>query len=310
VNTLIVGAGGVGGYIAASLYRSGRKPTLLLRGQTAKKIRQDGLSLTSPKGNWHGQVDVIETASLEDIDAVDLVVITCKAYDLKGVLTDVAPIVGKETAILPFLNGVGHVDVIGKMFNADLVWGGVAHIAATTDGPGRIIHMNQLHTFRFGPLNGTRDTRAKELSNALVKSGVDAHLSETIQQDMWDKFVFLSALASATCVFRANVGSIVRDSTGIAWTKAVLSECEAVARAEGFVPDPDAMSEYHSQLTDAKSTITSSMLRDIRAGKTTEGGHVVGDMLARAQRHNIPAPHLSLAASTLRIHKDMVGAFQ
>lgn len=309
MRVLIVGAGGVGGYLASRLSESGERPVLLLRDATAEQVSREGLSLRSVHGDWSGPVDVVTAKDLaRKHEPFDLVVIACKSYDLPGVLDALAPAVGADTAVLPFLNGLAHLSEIAKRFGDARSWGGVAHIGATTDGPGRIVHMNDLHTFRFGPLDGSHDDRAAAFKDALARGGVDGHASGSIRQDMWDKFVFLAALASATCLFRASVGAIVRDPAGNDWIEGVLAECAAVASAEGHPPASQAMDVYRGQLTDPASQSTSSMLRDMMAGRPTEGVQVVGDMLVRANRHALDAPHLALAAAALRIHEDTIAS--
>ena len=212
----------------------------------------------------------------------DLVLLSCKAYDLAQVMDDIAPAVGPDTAILPLLNGMRHLDRLDARFGAARVLGGQCVIAATLDAQGAVLHLNAAASLSFGERDGSASARMQAITQQLGGAGFEARPSASIVQDMWDKWVFLATLAGITCLMRAPVGDIVAAPGGTAATLALLDECRAVAAAAGHPPGAAALQRARDVLTEAGSSLTASMLRDLQHGHRIEAEQVIGDMLARA----------------------------
>ena len=298
---VVLGAGGVGGYLGIRMIEAGLPVRFLLRPERASRVRRHGLRLESPLGDWSGVPEVI---TRDEAEPADFVILSCKAYDLGDALDSVAGAVGPGTAIVPFLNGLAHLPVIAGRYPQAEVWGGVAHIGATLGADGTVIHLNRLNRFLIGPLGDTRKARqAEKIVGALGCGPVRADLRDAILQDMWDKVVFLATLAGITCLMRANIGTILSVPDGEALILQLLDECKAVAAAEGHVPDTGALDTYRGQLTDRASTSTASMLRDLEAGKPTEANHILGDLAHRAAAHRLSAPLLRTCLAHLRSYE-------
>lgn len=294
---LILGAGGVGGYLGGRLIEAGADVRFLVRPGRAERLSRDGLTLRSQLGDWRGPV-----ALWREDETVDLIILACKAYDLAPALEAIAPAVRDGVAILPLLNGLAHLDAIQARFPGAALWGGVAHIGATLDDDGAVRHLNASNTFRFGA-PGAVDPRADLLAAALATSPVEAVHSAEILPDMWEKLVFLATLAGATCLMRASIGEIVAADGGESLLLGLLGECESVARAEGVAPRAERLSAYRRQLTEHGSPMTASMLRDIERDRPTEGDHIVGDLLDRADRHSFETPLLALCRTHLQAYE-------
>lgn len=300
---LILGAGGVGGYFGGRLIEAGADVTFFVREARARRIAERGLETKSPLGDF-----CVRARTISDPRAVepfDLVILTCKAYDLASSLEQVRSAVGPDTAILPLLNGLAHLDEITSRLPQARLWGGVAHISATVTPDGVIEHLNELNRIIFGSRDGggAEDGRIDQLRSFFFKTPVDVQVSAHIDQDLWDKFVFLATLAGMTCLMRASVGTILETPSGESLSLRLLEECEAVARAEGFSPQPEKIAGYRAELTRRGSTLKSSMLRDIERGGRTEGEHILGDMFARAKRAGCPAPVLEAALTHVRAYE-------
>lgn len=281
MRALVLGAGGIGGFFGAQLLAAGVTTSFLVRPRRAAQLREQGLVIESPSAGLNlATVRTIEVASGE---SADVVIVACKAYDLESAMCAIAPVVKNGTAILPLLNGVAHIDRLVRRFPQAVVWGGVAHLGVSMAESGTIRHLNDLSVLQFGPRNGD-DERAFTLARALASSAVDASVRDTIEQDMWDKFVFLTTLAGMTCLMRADVGTMLKTSSGRGLILQLLDECRRVAEASGFPATADRMAAYQIQLTQQNSTSKSSMLRDIERNSATEADHILGDMLQRAQR--------------------------
>jgi len=299
---LFLGAGALGGYFGGRMTAGGADVTLLVRPARQAQLA-GGLRIESPLGD----VTVpVKTITADDAAApFDIVVLTNKAYGLAGALDAIRPFVGPDTAIVPLLNGIAHYAAIEARFPAAPVLGGVAHIPAELRPDGTIVHRGQLQRLTIGPRPGTEAQRpkAEALVAAAAAGGVDARLSDRIEQDLWDKWVFLAALAAGTCLLRGDVGQINRTAHGTAVMQALVAECSAVATAEGFAPGADQRAFVDRQLTDAEGTFKASMLHDLEQGNPTEADHILGDMIARAGRHGIRVPMLQTALAHLQVYE-------
>ena len=290
---LVVGAGAIGGYFGGRLLEAGRDVTFLVRARRAAQLRAHGLGIRSPAGDF--QAPRPPTVSAEALrEHYDLVLLSCKAYDLETAIQSFAPAVGPATAILPLLNGMRHLDTLEARFGAAAVLGGQCVISATVDDDGRIVHLNKFHGLSFGERDGSRSARATRLAEALGGARVDLHLSESIVQEMWEKWVFIAALAGITCLMRASVGDIIA-AGGADLTTRLLDECGAVAAAHGHAPRDASLRRNATMLTAANSTLSASMLRDVERGGATEAEHVVGDLLRRASDAGLSPALLRIA---------------
>ncbi|KAB2920478.1 MAG: ketopantoate reductase family protein [Hyphomicrobiaceae bacterium] len=297
---LILGAGAVGGYLGAHLARAGRDVTFLVRERRAAQLKQRGLFVASPLGDVRTEVAAVtNAASLQP----DVVLLACKAYDLGSALGAIAPAVGASTVIVPLLNGIAHLDIVAARFRSATVWGGLVHLGVTLGPHGDIRHLNRLSILQFGPRGGASDSRSHELARLFAGTPVAADARESIEQDLWNKFVFLTTLAGATCLMRCDVGTVMATPDGERLIQRLLEEATAIATAEGFAPDPSQLETYRQQLTQAGSSSKASMLRDVERGSRTECEHVLGDMLARSRRHGLKAPVLEIATTHVRAYE-------
>src|SRR6185312_9632882 len=279
---LILGAGATGGYFGGRLLQHGRDVSFLVRPRRAETLRRTGLVLRSPFGNV-----TLADPPLVFRDGLaapyDLIVLSCKAYGLEQAMEDLAPAVGPRTAVLPLLNGMRHLDLLDQRFGAEHVLGGRCIIAATLDDDGIVQHLNDKHTLTFGERDGRTTPRLRAINAQLDGAGFDARASDTIVQDMWDKWVMLASLAGVTCLFRAPVGTIVATPGGTAATLALLDECCAVAARAGHPLAGRTRETALAFLTARGSGLTASMMRDLVGGYPIEAEQIIGDMLARAE---------------------------
>src|SRR5262249_4933728 len=210
----------------------------------------------------------------------DVVVLSCKAYDLDGAMGAVAPAVGPHTAVIPLLNGMRHLDALDTRFGRDRVLGGSCFISAKVDDAGRIAHVGDPHRLVFGERAGGRSARVEAIASAMAGARFEADASDDVVQEMWEKWVFLAALAGMTCLARAAVGDVVT-AGGAALMLALLDECGAVAAAGGYPPRPGPWDAAVRRLTHPRSAVTASMLGDLERRGRTEADHVLGDLLWR-----------------------------
>jgi 2-dehydropantoate 2-reductase len=279
VRFLVVGAGAIGGYFGGRLLEVGRDVTFLVRPGRAAQLATTGLVIRSRLG------DVVlpsppRVLAPELSSHFDVVLLSCKAYDLEPAMASFAPAVGPDTAILPLLNGLSHLDRLSDRFGGDRVLGGQCFISASLDPGGVVLHLNESHTLSFGERVGERSARVQAIAAAMGGARFDARASDEILQEMWEKWVFIAAAAGITCLMRAPVGDIVA-AGGADLAVALLDECGAVAEAAGCAPRPDFVERNRALLTAAGSGLAASMLRDVERSAPTEVDHIIGDMLRR-----------------------------
>jgi len=277
---LIVGAGAVGGYFGGRLLAAGRNVTFLVRPARAEKLRRNGLVINSATGDAAvADPPVVTRETLRE--PFDLVLLSCKAYDLDGAIDAFAAAVGPRTLVLPLLNGMRHLDVLDARFGAERVLGGLCVIAATLEESGAIRHLNESHDLVFGARDGAASERAGEIEAALSGAGFAARLSDRIVGEMWEKWVLLSSLAAASCLMHAAVGDIVAAPGGLAFLDGLVDDCIAIAEANGHRPREASIARARTMLTSAGSPFTASMFRDMENGFPVEADHVLGDLIAR-----------------------------
>jgi 2-dehydropantoate 2-reductase len=199
---------------------------------------------------------------------------------------------------------MNHTPLIASRSSVADVWGGVAQIGATLDPDGTVRHVSEFHALTVGP-RGDDGTivLAERFVEALVRAGTQGRLSRDIVQDLWDKWVFLAALAAATCLVRAPVGRIVAADGGERLMTGLLDECSRIAEAEGHRPAAKAIVMYREILIRPGSEMTASMLRDMRAGGPTEADHVIGDLMRRGAAHGLETPLLDIASVNLQVYE-------
>src|SRR5215218_5353258 len=294
MRVLVVGAGALGGYFGGRLLEAGRDVAFLVRPRRADEIARHGLRIESQHGNAHLRPRTA-LAGGDPGGPYDLILLAVKAHALEGAMDDMAPALGPGTAILPVLNGMRHLDALAARFGAGRVLGGVAQIPASLGPEGRVRHLGQPHGLAFGETEGGVSERVRAVAALCEGAKFDARASRAIVQEMWEKWVMLAALAGMTCLMRASVGDILAAPGGREALLALLAECRAAAEAAGHAPRPAAVEAATAMLIAEGSPLTASMLRDIEGGGPTEGEHVLGDLVRRAERMGVQTPVLRLA---------------
>ncbi len=298
---LVLGAGGVGGYFGGRLGQAGSDVTFLVRERRAAQLRADGLVVRTPDGEFSVPAKAVLR---NEIGApFDLVLLTCKAYDLGSAIDTIRPAVGPGTIIVPLLNGLAHLDRLDAGFGPERVIGGSCGIAATLTAEGVVIQMSPFHWIRFGDRAGKSRAQVDALAKAYAGTPVDAAAVPDILQAMWEKFVLLTTLAACTGFMRGSVGDVLATSDGEAIMRELLDTCIGTAKAAGHAPSAKSLSQTESLLFARGSAFSASMLRDIERGGPTEADHIVGDMLRRARSAGLDARLLAAAYAHLQVYE-------
>ncbi|WNH53879.1 2-dehydropantoate 2-reductase [Stenotrophomonas oahuensis] len=304
---LVLGAGGTGGYFGGRLAQAGVDVTFLVRPARAAQLAQDGLVIRSPLGDAAFPVQHVTADGLAALAAekpFDLVMLSCKAYDLESSIGAIAPAVSSRTNVLPILNGLRHYTALDERFGRNAVLGGLCFISATKAPDGAVLHLAPAAKLTFGERDNTgASARVLALAAACVQANVDHLASDAIGQEQWVKYSFLTALAAGTCLMRADVGRIVGTDEGEAIMRGLYAECLAVAEAAGEPVPEKAQGIALGALTQAGSALKASMLRDLEAGQQVEAMQIVGDMRLRAREAGVLAPLLAVAYAHLQAYE-------
>ena len=285
---LVLGAGALGGYFGGRLHQAGLDPCFLVRPKRAAVLGQDGLRILSPLGDYQTRVACITPDALQP--GWDVVLLTCKAYDLAEAMETIRPAIDTRTAIIPVLNGISHIEALCRAFGQDRILGGIAKIQASLLPDGTIRHLNDWRWLTFGEIAGGMSARVEAIASAFSAApGMVATAVPNIMAQMWEKLVHLGTSAICTVLMRANVGEIARAPGGIAFMHGVLEANAAIAAAEGFPVSDAFMQQYRGVFGDDASAYTASMLRDLEAGGRIEADHILGFLLEAARRHGLPS---------------------
>ncbi|MDF2442076.1 MAG: 2-dehydropantoate 2-reductase [Subtercola sp.] len=303
---LVVGAGAVGGYFGGRLLAAGRDVTFLVRPARAAALAADGLVVHTLGDDSDLFVPIpvtVQADELADAGPFDAVLLSVKAYALEQALDDLAPAIGAETFVVPALNGLRHVDVLRERFGDQHVVGGVCVVAAQLDPDGSIRQVGVGNSWAYGEFDGSVSDRMLELDSSLTGAGFGARISQTIDLDMWEKWVMLASGGALTTLLRSTVGPIVAAPGGLEVATAIAEECFAVATAAGFGPREKQRVFVLGTLTAQGSSYGTSMFRDLMSGKEVESEQIVGDLVARAGALGVPVPLLSLANTSLSVYR-------
>lgn len=296
---LILGAGGIGGYFGGRLIQAGADVTFAVRARRAAQLAVDGLVVESPHGDFTVAPSAFARVDSATVQGTwDIVLLAPKAYDLDSALDAIAPAIGPGTVIVPLLNGLRHIDALRVRFGAGPVAGGTCGIPATLRPDGTVVQLGPMHRIVFGALPDTAPAAAAQLLTlhaAFARTPVEVILEADMVRALWEKFVGLTTLAAMTCLMRGNVGDILATDEGAALFHETMAACIATATAAGQTPREAALLPFRKMMSARGSGVTASMLRDLEAGHATEGGHIVGDMLARARAAGIDPGPLRLA---------------
>ncbi len=295
---LIVGAGGIGGYFGAKLLQAGADITFLLRDKRHQLIQSQGLTVETPKGNFTVHPKSLMSNQLEPI--YDLIILAPKAFDLDDSLKSLEK-ASTQGVLLPFLNGLSHMDSLDQWFGKARVMGGVAHIAAMITDTGAVKQLTDLNMLTIGSRVPEHEALAKEFFALCRQADFNSAYSETIDQVLWDKWVFLATLAGMTTLCRGSVGDIVATPYGQELTLAMYGECLSVANASGQAIRDAPKGKAIEMLTKVGSPFTASMLRDLISGQKTEHEHILGQMITKGEQTGTGCQLLKMAYTQIAV---------
>jgi len=298
---VMMGSGGLGGYFGARLAAGGADVHFVARGAHLKAMRAQGLAIEGGPAPLHLS-KVQATDDVSSIGTADFVVIAVKLWDTVAAIEQVKPIVGRETTVISFQNGVLKDRYLLEAFGAPRVMGGVGYVATSIARPGVIQQTGVLERLLFGELDGTISERGRRLLEACLKGGIAAQLVENIQREIWQKFVFLVGLSGTTTTIRRPMGPIRENTQTRAFLRDVMAEVVAVARAQGIDLPSDYAEQRLAFVDNVAYDMTSSMHHDLERGNRLEVRWLSGAVVELGERLSIPTPLNRAIADILALH--------
>jgi 2-dehydropantoate 2-reductase len=298
---LVLGAGAIGGYFGGRLAEAGADVTFLVRPRRRDQLARDGLRVESKLGDINLHAKTVLAGDLKP--AHDVVLFTCKAYDLDSAMDAIGPAMNGACALVPMLNGMSHLERLDQRFGRQHILGGCCFIDSALQKDGVIRHGETLQRLVFGERDPAQRPGARAFGEALAKTKIEWERSADIEQTMWEKLMFLAALAAITCLFRGNIREIMSAPGGREAMERALAANIEIATREGHPPGPPAIEFARTRGLDPAGPWMASMLRDMEAGNPVEADHIIGWMLEKARKHGVDETILSLAYTHLKTYE-------
>jgi len=306
VKIAVMGAGGVGGYFGARLAQSGADVTFIARGAHGAAIRESGLKVFSPNGDV-----LVQPAKATDdpsrVGAVDAVMFCVKLWDVESGAEQCRPLLGADTAVISFQNGVDAEERIAAILGAEHAVGGVAAISAFIESPGVIRHTGKMAWLKYGELDGRPSPRIEAFDAACRKAGIEASISPDITADIWRKFAFLAPMAGATAATRMPIGPILADPDARRLFTDLIAETVAVGRARGARLEDGLEAKQLAFAEGLPAEMKASMLGDLERGNRLELPWLTGAVARLGRELGVPTPVSEVVYAVLKLHAEGQG---
>ena len=300
---VVMGSGGVGGYFGARLAANGADVTFIARGEHLAALRRDGLKVLSANGDLTVK-PVKATDDPASVGHADLVMIAVKLWSTDDAARTIAPMMGPNSAVVSWQNGVVAEDILIKHYGKERVIGGVSNIAALIEAPGVIRHNGTMARLIFAELNGKPSKRIDAFAALCKQANIDHVVSDDINRAIWQKFIFLASFSGVTCATRLSIGPIRTDPETRAMLKAALGEVVAIGRAKGVSLPDDQVEQSLTWADNLPPTMVASMLGDLNRGNRLELPWLSGNVVKLGEELGVATPVHKFIFTVLKLHAD------
>lgn len=298
---LVVGAGAIGGYFGGRLLEKGEDVTFLVRENRRNQLEKTGLIIKSVNGDFSVRPPMV--LSGENVDKFDVIFITTKSYQLKGAIDDIRPHLKKAGMVVPLLNGVSHIDDLIEAFGEDAVIGGLCFIETTLDANGTVVQPSPMNQLVFGERTGEKTPRIEWLESTFKGTKADFVLSNDINQDMWHKYMFITAMSGVTSLMECPIGPITDLESGKRITLDLLNEISNVMNKIDAPIKNDIAEIQFKRICELESSMKSSMQRDMEKSLPIEAEHLQGFLMKKAKEHHLSVPILETIYTKLALYE-------
>jgi 2-dehydropantoate 2-reductase len=289
LNIAVIGTGGVGGYFGGKLAQVGHNVTFVARGDHLVAMQNQGLKVLSIEGDFTVN-NVVATDKMSTIPVQDIIFFATKTWQLQDAAKGIESAVSDDTVLIPLLNGVDAPKQLQQTYAEKQVLGGLCKIISFIEAPGVIKHTGAVPYIAFGELNGGMSKRCQQLSEMLEQAHIKHKVSANIEADMWEKFLFISAMSALGAITSSPIGLIRDNSTTRKALSDVMTEIQTVAKVMD-IGIQDGIVDKTMQFVDMlPSQSTTSMQRDIASGKLSEIEAQLGTVVKLAKEFQVKTP--------------------
>lgn len=286
----VFGTGGVGGYFGAMLARAGYPVAMIARGEHLRAIRQNGLRVQTPKGEFTVTPSQA-TDTPAEVGPVDAVLIGVKAWQVPRAAEVVRPMVGAQTKVVPLQNGVDAADQLSQVLGPEHVTGGLCRVISAIAAPGIIRLGGMEPVVVLGEADGSQlSGNAKALCDAFRAAGVNVQVAPDIKTALWEKLLFIAGVSGAGAVARATIGEWRQCLETRELLQQIMEEVAAVASRRGVRLSDDAVTRTLAFIETLPYEGTASMQRDIADGKPSELEAINGAIVRFGKTLEVPTP--------------------
>lgn len=289
----------MGGYFGGRLAKAGEDVTFIARGEHLRAIRTNGLKVDTPDGDFV-IVPAQATDTVAEVGPVELVMLGVKAWQVPEAARAIKPLVGAGTTVLPLQNGVDAVSQLVAELGAEKVIGGLCRIVSYVVGPGHIRHTGFKPSIIIGELDNQHTDRIAGIEQVFKHAGLDISIAPDIQVALWTKFLFIASFSGVGAVADAPAAVVRKDPKWRGLMLSAMEEIYALAHARGVKLPPDSVNKVMAAVDGLHEDATSSMHRDIAAGKPSELESQNGAVVRMAREAGVEAPTHELIYQTLR----------
>jgi len=295
-------AGAVGGYFGARMAAAGHDVFFIARGANLAAMKANGLRLESVHGDLHLPKPNV-TDDPKSVGPVDIVLFAVKLWDTETAAAQARPLVGANTRVITLQNGVDSVERIAPVLGAEQTAGGAAYIATVIASPGVIKHTSHFAKMRFGRSDKKPDATLQAFADAGKAAKIDVDISVDINVELWEKFIFLTAMSGSTASMRSPIGVIRADPELRAFFRALMQEAYDVGRAKGVALAPDFVEGRMKFLDTIEPGMKASMAHDLERGNRIELDWLAGKVRSLGRALNIPTPASDAVYTVLKLHR-------
>lgn len=295
----VFGTGGVGGFFGGRLARSGEDVTFIARGEHLRAIKDSGLKVDSTLGDFV-VFPAKATDELSEVGEVDLVIVGVKAWQVPEAARTMKPLIGAATTVLPLQNGVDAVPQLVHELGPEKVIGGLCRIVSFVVEPGHIKHAGFTPSIAIGEIDNRRTDRINIIEEMFKRAGLEITVAPDIQAALWTKFLFIASFSGVGAVANAPAGVLRSDPKWRTQIIKAMEEIYALAQARDIKLPANAVETSTAAVDALPEEGTSSMQRDIAAGKPSELESQNGAVVRLARESGVEVPTHTLIYETLR----------
>ncbi len=295
-------AGAVGGYFGARMADAGHDVFFIARGAHLEAIKKNGLKIESVHGDLHlAKPNVTDDPA--KVGPVDIVLFAVKLWDTEQAAAAARPLMGPDSRLITFQNGVDSLERISAVLGAERTIGGATYIATVIAAPGVIRHTSAFAKMQVGRPDKKPDAKLQAFVDAAKAAKLDIDLSPDIERELWQKFIFLTAMAGSTASLRSPIGPIRADPELRAFFRALMEEAFAVGKAKGVALDPAYIEERMAFLMNIEPGMKASMAHDLERGNRLELDWLAGKVRALGRQYGIPTPASDTVYTVLKLSR-------